>query len=343
MKISTRSIMGAAISACLLAAPLAASATTSLDKMDLALSLQPKLVAPADQAAQPAAAGDEAATSEPKYLADAAEKPNIHGFFNSPFTTAYVTPRGLVVENQGLVWQPVAGLVLPIPDIGLKNFSIVGGIWNSVNSNQGDPRVGAWNEMDVFVGFGFDITPELHLDMDYEAWNFPNSTINKPSTEHVAQAKLSYNDTKMWGDSGFGIHPYVNFFYAISGSSNVVLGRNGSTYYFEPGIIPTFTIKGSMPITITVPTYVSIGDKKYWGSGVDALHKPDGNFGVFSSGVNVDVPLTFIPAKYGNWHGDIGVQYYYLINDALLRAGNILSGNTDRNFFRGYVGVGVGF
>jgi hypothetical protein len=335
MTFSHRSILGAAISACLLA-PLSASAAT-LENADFSLSLAPKVTQPSDDKSQ-AGKGE-----APNYLAVAPETPNIHGFFNSPFGTAYITPRGLVVENQGLVWQPVVGLEIPIPEIGLKNFSIDAGIWNSVNSHNNDPKVGAWNEMDVWVGFAFDITPELHVHSDYEAWNFPGSSLNKPQTEHVSETTLTYNDSKMWGDSGFALHPQVKFFWSISGSSTVVLGRGGNTYYFEPGIVPSFTIKGSTPITISVPIYTSIGPKEFWGSGVDALHKGDGNFGLVSAGVKVGVPLTFIPVKYGHWHADAGVQYYYLINDALLRAGNLLSGNTDRSIFRGYVGVGVGF
>jgi hypothetical protein len=331
--------MGALAAAVMSTMPLAACGGT--------FSAQPlTLDVPAQQVAADNAQNEQA-DNQPKYLAEAAAAaatPQIHGFFDSPFKTAYITPRGLFVENQGLVWQPVVGLVFPLPDIGLKNASVVAGIWNSVNTNQGDTNVGAWNEMDVFVGAGFDITKELHLDFDYEAWNFPQSTVNKPSTEHVSQVKLSYNDSALWGTSGFALHPYVNFFYEWGGSSTVVLGRNGSTYYFEPGIVPTFTFKaGDLPITLTAPTYVSIGPKSYWGRGSTGITKADGNFGVFSTGINVNVPLSFIPVQYGNWHAEAGVLYYYLINDALLRAGTLLSGNTERNAFNAYVGVGVGF
>src|SRR5579871_2835797 len=48
---------------------------------------------------EPAAATKESV--HPNYFDDAApaapvEQPNVHGFFSSPFKTAYVTPRGLV-------------------------------------------------------------------------------------------------------------------------------------------------------------------------------------------------------------------------------------------------------
>jgi hypothetical protein len=283
------------------------------------------------------------ALKEPKYFDAAPAGPQIHGFFDSPFKSAYITPRGLVVEDKGLVWQPVAGLVFPAPGFGLQKASVVAGVWNSVNTHQGDPRVGAWNEMDVFVGYGAEIIPNLRFDIDYEAWNFPQSTLGKPSTEHVSQLKFSYDDTALWGGGAFSLHPYLNIFWEWAGSSTVVLGSNGSAGYIEPGIVPTFVLKGKTPLTFTFPTYISIGQEKYWGRGGSALTKSDGNFGVFSTGANVTVPLTFIPPQYGNWHAEAGVLYYHLINDALLRAGNLISGNTDRDKFNAYVGFGVGF
>jgi hypothetical protein len=341
----SRKLLLASVTAAL-AAPLATSASADMFSSPRPLNLDAPAAQPASDAAQPDAAQQE---DQPKYLAEAAAAPpgpQIHGFFDSPFKTAYITPRGLFVENQGLVWQPVVGLVFPLPDIGIKNFSLDAGIWNSVTTNQGDPRVGAWNEMDVWVGFGGDIMKNLSFHVDYEAWNFPNSTINKPSTEHVSQFKLSYDDSEFWGKTwgGFALHPYVNFFYEWAGSSTVVLGRSGGTYYVEPGIVPTFTWNlGQMPLTFAFPTYVQIGPASYWGKGGDALHKPDGNVGVISTGVTLTVPLKFVPVQYGNWHAEAGLLYYYLGNDALRRAGNLLSGNTDRNAFNAYVGIGVGF
>src|SRR4051794_38916902 len=207
----------------------------------------------------------------PLYLADTAEeKPNIHGFFSSPFKTSYVTPRGLVVENSGVVWQPVVGLIFPLgnpfgEDSAVKNLAVIAGIWNSVNSAQGDPQVGPWNEMDVFVSLSADVAEKFNLTLTYGAWNFPQSTPNKPSTEHNLDLKIVYNDSDLFG-GGFPLKPYVDIFYAISGSSTVVLGREGNTGYLEIGVSPTFTYKGvaDSPMTITIPAYTSVGPADYW-------------------------------------------------------------------------------
>ncbi len=125
----TRSILGKAVAAAsMLLLPALASAGSSYLPDPDALTLTPAIHQ------EDAAQGD---SDQPLFLdaAPAMEQPNIHGFFNSPFKTAYVTPRGLVVQNKGLVWQPVVGLVFPLGDAGpIKNLTFVGGIWNSVDT-----------------------------------------------------------------------------------------------------------------------------------------------------------------------------------------------------------------
>lgn len=277
-----------------------------------------------------------AGNSNPLMLDAKPESPNIHGFASISFGTSYITPRGLVVENAGVVIQPVAGLVIPIGDVGfLKNFTLIGGVWNSINSNQDDPNVGSWNEMDFFFAMSSDIAPQFNATLTYGSWNFPQSTTFKPETEHNIDLKITYADK--WFGPDFAINPYVDLFWAVAGSSTVVQGKQGDTGYVELGIVPTFKVKmiQGMPMTVTMPTYFSVGPSEYWGG--------ENNFGVLSTALNVSIPLTFIPGRYGNWHIDLGAQYYNLLNGTLLDSGTLLSGNTERNIVRGYVGIGMSF
>ena len=231
--------------------------------------------------------------------------------------------------------------MLPIGDIGpIKGFTVVTGIWNSITSAQGDPLVGPWNEMDYFVSFSGSPCANVSLTYTYSPWNFPNSSLNKPATEHTSDLKIAYDDSAWW-PKGFAINPYADIFYEIAGSSTVVLGRPGSTGYLELGIAPSFTIPAipDYPISVSLPTYFSVGPESYWGKGVNK----SGNFGLASISLNLSVPMTFIPTRYGHWHTDAGVTYDFLINGSLLRAGGILSGNTDRNVVIGSLGFGVNF
>ncbi|MDB5173315.1 MAG: hypothetical protein JWM97_2722 [Phycisphaerales bacterium] len=340
-----RKILGAAVLAAAVAFTTTAKAAdtdTGGQLRPFALSLDPTAGSATDQSAE---------KQTPFFLdeaAPAAEAPNIHGFASISFNTAYITPRGLVVVKNGVAIQPVGGLVLPIGDIGfLKNFTAVTGVWNNIATAQNDPAVGPWNEMDYFVSFSSNVLDKFSLTFTYSPWNFPQSTIFKPHTEHNIDLKIAYDDSDLWGKK-FALNPYVDLWYEISGSSTVALGSNGNTGYFELGVVPTYTVKAipDYPITLTFPTYFSVGPKDYWGRGgtglgVDA--SSDGNFGVASIAINGSVPLSFIPSRYGHWHGDLGLKYEYLINSTLLRAGTALTGNTERSVFIGSAGFGVNF
>jgi hypothetical protein len=307
------------------------------------------LVQPAVPAAQNSTANAQPAETTPSMAASrafmlddaAAETPNIHGFAELAFKTGYLTPRGLYVQNSGLSFQPVVGLVFPLGDLGpVKKIAFVSGIWNCVNTYEAksNATTGGWDEMDIFESFSGTIADSFGLNLTYGAWNSPEHAF---STEHNLDLKFTYSD-KWFGDSGISINPYVDCWWAISGSSTVILGRHGGTGYFEPGIVPTYTYKGisSYPITFTLPTYFSIGPSHYW----DATNTYSNSiFGLASVSVDMQVPLAFIPAKYGFWHADAGFTYDYLINDALVHAGTLASGNTDHNCYLGSVGFGVNF
>ncbi len=125
------------------------------------------------------------------------------------------------------------------------------------------PPPAPWDEMDVFASFSGSVADNLSLNLTYGAWNSPEHAFK---TEHNLDLKISYNDSKMFGDSGFSLNPYVDLWWAISGDSTVILGRKGGTGYVEPGIVPTFAFKGiaEYPVTITMPAYVSVGPSNYW-------------------------------------------------------------------------------
>jgi len=280
---------------------------------------------------------DDAATPAP-------ESPNIHGFAALTVSTDYITPRGLVVADTDTVLQPIVGLVFPIGDIGfLKNFTFVGGIWNCITYDQHDPHVGAWNELDDFFSLSADVLPNLNATATYVAFNSPTGAY---STEHNSDLKLSYNDSHFWGGN-FGIHPYVDLWWAMAGNSTVVLGKNGSTGYIELGIVPTYTVKAipNLPITLTLPTHISVGPQDYWSyNGAPSGGTwGDGNVGVFTTAFDASVPLNFIPTKYGYWHVDAAINYFDLIDNALVASSTILTGNTRRDLLMGTITLGVNF
>ena len=156
--------------------------------------------------------------------------------------------------------------------------------------------------------------------------------------------KLSFNDTDYLKD--FALHPYVDFFWNFTGKdspvvSQALLGKNDHTFYVELGVCPSYTLKAlpDLPITLSLPTYVSVGDSSFWGE------TPSGNrsnLGVFSMGLKASVPLTFIPKDFGNWNAFVGVTYYHTCNPALTYI-NSGSGGESGSLVLGYAGFGFGF
>jgi hypothetical protein len=273
------------------------------------------------------------------------EAPNIHGFAGTEILTDYITPRGLVVADTGIVTQPIVGLVFPIGDVGpFQHLAIIGGIWNCLTSKQESPSVGCWNELDDFFSASADIMKGLNLTATYVAFNSPTGAY---TTEHNVDLLISYDDSSLWGSSGFGLHPNIDCWYAISGSSTVVAGRKGGTGYFQPGIAPSYTFNANpnYPVTLSVPAYISLGPPDYWSVGSSPRKGTwgNGNVGVFSVAVEASMPLSFIPGRYGNWFLDGSVHYFDIISNGLLFGGELASGNTRRDLIMGELGVTVKF
>jgi hypothetical protein len=117
-----------------------------------------------------------------------------------------------------------------------------------LNSKRANHRQKQLDEICLFI---YDrqsgtVADVINLSLNLGEWNFPESVAppGKPKAEYELDLKISYDDSKMWGNSGLSVNPYADLWWSIAGSSNVVLGRMSGTGYFEFGIVPTYTIKG---------------------------------------------------------------------------------------------------
>ena len=194
-------------------------------------------------------------------------------------------------------------------------------------SSQHSKTAGAWNEFDWFAGVTATVG-DFKLGAQFVEFDSP------PGNFHAEQnVELSAS----YADHFFGpvkINPYVKMFNAVSGNSTVVLGKKGGTFDVEIGAAPSIPVA---PVVISFPTWVTVGPSNFWGGG--------GNVGVFSIGGKVTLPLSFIPAKFGGWYIDAGVQFYDFINHQLQDAAFILGNGSGpvKNATVGSVGFGFGF
>ena len=251
--------------------------------------------------------------------------PWAHILLQLDFSDHYITPRGLNVENEGLVFQP---LFLVFWDLYssesnyLKNLSLTTGVWSSIHSEKSGADPGHWNEYDPILGLTFKFAGNWKLDTTVT--QFESMVDSYPTSTHF-EAKLSFDDSKYLGK--FALNPYVAFWQELDEKATVVFdtATSESTYYFTIGIKPSFKIKS---LTFEFPTFINLVDDQFY-------QQFDGSPGgsglaVFCTGVKVSVPLTFVPKDLGFWTAYAGVKYYHLDNQGLEDGNSVLTPNEHR-------------
>ena len=116
-----------------------------------------------------------------------------------------------------------------------------------------------------FVGFGVGFAQYWKVGLQYIVFLSPPGAFRQERNLELAG---SFDDGALTG-SAFSVNPYVKVFYAISGDSTVVVGKQGGTYDVEIGILPALALKkiNGVPLTITAPTWVTVGPTSYWNNG----------------------------------------------------------------------------
>lgn len=125
------------------------------------------------------------------------EPPFITGLLDLPISNYYLTPRGLIVENAGIVFQPILLLNANLYQGNgpLTNVTLTTGIWNSIHSKNrsGDrsttPR---WNELDFIAMLSTTFLEDWTFSIDYEYWLSPIDAFEPNS---ILQLKLAYADS----------------------------------------------------------------------------------------------------------------------------------------------------
>ncbi len=100
----------------------------------------------------------------------------IHGFNDLTVKNDYITPRGLLGQQQAVHdADPQRPRLehLPRPHPPIDDISLVAGIWNDIDAGQNSQTVGPWNEFDWFVGANFEINKIWTLGVTYVAVSQP--------------------------------------------------------------------------------------------------------------------------------------------------------------------------
>lgn len=261
-----------------------------------------------------------------KSVIEPEEPSRFHALVNLEFSDHYITPRGLDVENQGVVFQPLVLLFLNLyssKDAFLSDVTLTTGVWNSWHTRKSGATPRQWNEIDPIVGLTFKLAKDLQFDAFYTAFN---SQTNSYDTSTNLDLKLTYHDHLF---KGFTINPYVEYFDEISKKATVAFNSDTSdtSFYFALGIDPTYNFT-AVPLRLEFPTFVNIVENSFY----QRFDGTDGGSGVavFSTEIKGTVPLKFIPKSYGNWSFYAGVQYYHLDNPGVLDGNEVLGATSER-------------
>ncbi len=235
-----------------------------------------------------------------------------HALVNFEFSDKYLTPRGMIVQNEGLVFQ---NLVLGFFNLyGSDDFSatLVGGIWNcfgssKLNDNSGNPTM--WYEIDPIAGMSFGIGKNITVDITYTAFNM--QIFNIPFSEHL-ETKLSYKDADLLGK--FALNPYVILWTELHNKAVANTdARPDESFYFDIGVAPSYTLK-DLDLKLELPCRVLTAESDFYGTGAGS-HSA---IGLYELGVKASMPMKFMPAGYGNWSSHLGVKYMDFVDDNLI-------------------------
>lgn len=267
----------------------------------------------------------------PAQAEEAAAPPpsRVNALLKFEFADGYLTPRGMIVQDDGLVFQQLTlGFFnLYQSDGFLNNATLVGGVWNcfgtegisSSDSNGADET--HWYEIDPIAGFSFTFAKNFTLDVTYTAFNM--EILNIPFSQHL-ETKLSFNDTPYL--KSFALHPYILFWSELDGKATAaqvpffalpgpVPGPGSvpdSSWYLDIGIAPSYTFK-DLGLKLEAPCRILLPDDEFYGE----YYADASTVGLYELGVKATLPMNFMPKGYGNWSFYAGFKWMDFVDENL--------------------------
>lgn len=276
----------------------------------------------------------------------------VHALLNFEFADQYVTPRGMIVHDDGLTFQPLVLGFFNVhkSDSFLSDVTLVGGIWNDFSSSGvsehppfgSDPKT-HWVEIDPIAGVSLGLGKHLKLDLTYTA--FLMEILDIATSQHL-EVKLSLDDTP-WLHS-FALHPYLIFWQELDGKAtaarvpySVFLGESGpdSSFYFDLGVAPSYTFAGP-DIKIEAPCRILMPDPEFYGE----YYGSSSFVALYELGLKASVPLPFMEKGYGHWSFHAGFKYMHFIDDNLAGMQQFNApGESTRDTLQVYCGISIFF
>jgi len=219
------------------------------------------------------------------------------------------------------------------------------GIWNSFHDAQtgagrNGPGPDSWYEADLYIGLSFDVAQNCQLGVTYTAYTSPNDAFGDI---HEIALSASHDDSAAWEGTALasGLQPSITLAFELDGSA---LGPDEGIY-LEIAIEPSFKIIESQdyPVTLSIPITLGLSITDYYeGTAgtfprLDPNNSSDPNFGYLDVGAVLSMPLSAIPADYGQWEVSVGLHWM------LLNENTELANNGDESEFVATFGISMGY
>ena len=252
----------------------------------------------------------------------------------------YITPRGLNVEDKGLIVQPLMLLLWKLHSANqgaVADVTLTTGIWNSLHSHPAGARPTRWNEIDPILGVAVKFRKGFTVDLSTTAFYTPTDSYE---TSVHAAVKLIYNDSFR---KGLTVNPYIAYWRELKNKSTVMFNSATSeeSGYLTLGATPTFGL-GSGGSLLEVAAFANIAGSSFY----QRFDGSDGGSGLALVSVSpkVSVPLKFLGVTYGAWKAYGAVSYFHLRNEGLLDGNQVLANPTRQsNLTQFHGGISVFF
>lgn len=266
-------------------------------------------------------AGSATAQDEVEAAIEGAED-RVSGSIGVDLATHFVS-YGFDVWGAGNNWNDATVFVWGEVSWDFDLFTLTGGVWSDNNNNIDSAIGGPIQEIDVYIGIGFE-WEKFSFGATYQEWFYASIT------EHIVDLSVAYDDSDLLFD-GFAFSPSIVYHNRTEAEGL----DEGAVLVF--GIEPSFTVVDSedYPVTLSIPLAAAFGTYSIAGDNEFYDDDDEFDFAYASVGATVGVPLAFIPAEYGDWAASANLTYYLTDEDEV--------GNPRDNFLTGMLSLSMGF
>lgn len=247
---------------------------------------------------------------------------------NLNFPTSYYF-RGIAQNNAGFQFEPYVELKANVYEGGEKDvlsggylkvagFSHLQSTAAPINTN--------YYEQDIYLSGGLVLLRRATLESGWNLYAYPG--IGSSAQVQEVYGKVSFDDGSLWpfklpGDQDFSLSPYVLVAGETSGGADGAApfgGRKG--LYMELGIDPGYTVdfNKNWSARFHLPFVLGLSLHDYYEVATTTGLK-DKTFGYADLALAADVPLKFMPARYGKWTFTSGLHALWLGSTTKLLAG----------------------